>query len=595
MKFRLITKLCTISALFLAFTPIQAEETSEIQILFTSDLNAHVASTTRKVEEEDVTIGGYRNLAGTIASLDDENTLVLDAGNYATGTLYSYGNSSFSLLRAMGYDVVALGEHEFLQGKESVLSSLETIEGMSVIQSNVVDADFKDVLQQYAIQEVDGKKIGVFALMDSLSASNVKEISFLDALNRGQEVVDTLKAEGVDYIICLSRGGIKEEETLSFDQILANKVDGIDLIVSGNNTAMLEEPIKEKDTWIVSGGKDGLELGVLHINPDQNQVISYENMLVTEQTSTLDTGKVLEKGRAWLKDKGVSLSTVVGRADGSLQEKTQEFLADAMGNVYERMPEHTRQTAIGILPAQYAGAPIGSGNVTYESVLNAYGAGSQNETPVIPLYQVYVKGEDLRKLCEIDHTLGALHPMYQMTFGNLHYTYLDQRMVYDTIVDIYTVEAQGYWGKISTDTYYPIVTTSAFADLLKQASLYTEGALEVRLYNADGSQDVTDTFMETTATLNNGAELTLPEVVKQQFLKYNRASDRVYSLTNFTTESNQKVEAEMNVKNYFIHSSRRTLEWYARGVGIVFGALLALRILLKIWDAIHPNAARFDD
>ena len=72
--------------------------------------------------------------------------------------------------------------------------------------------------------------------------------------------MERLEEQGAEVIVCLSPGGTIPDGT-SEDEELARAVEGIDLIVSGHTHTALEEPILAGETYIVSAGEYGKNLG----------------------------------------------------------------------------------------------------------------------------------------------------------------------------------------------------------------------------------------------------------------------------------------------------------------------------------------------
>ena len=62
-------------------------------------------------------------------------------------------------------------------------------------------------------------------------------------------------------IICLFHAGTEDRKGEDYE--LAKKTEGIDIILSGHTHTTLEEPIRVKDTLILSAGSDAVNLGVL--------------------------------------------------------------------------------------------------------------------------------------------------------------------------------------------------------------------------------------------------------------------------------------------------------------------------------------------
>lgn len=69
-------------------------------------------------------------------------------------------------------------------------------------------------------------------------------------------------------IVCLSHSGTNEDEDKSEDEILAEEVPEIDVIISGHTHTTLEQPIIHGNTVIASAGCYGANLGEMSLVPD---------------------------------------------------------------------------------------------------------------------------------------------------------------------------------------------------------------------------------------------------------------------------------------------------------------------------------------
>src|SRR5699024_3690574 len=93
------------------------------------------------------------------------------------------------------------------------------------------------------------------------------------------------KENDIDLIIALSHSGTSDNPKESEDEILAEKVPEIDVIISGHSHTVLPEPIISGDTTIVSSGEYGKNLGSLTISNDTEdkwQVDDYNLIPINE-------------------------------------------------------------------------------------------------------------------------------------------------------------------------------------------------------------------------------------------------------------------------------------------------------------------------
>ena len=203
--------------------------------------------------------------------------ILVDAGDFSQGTPYvstTKGADAVTMMNATGYDVVTLGNHEFDFGYYQLVSNLSKAK-FKVVSANVIGANGAPVFNpNYVYSTKSGVRIGFFGLETPETRTKVhpgliQGISFLakeDLAKCAQEQVDTLKAQGVDLVICLSHLGVDEESKgdghRSVD--VYAKTKGIDLMIDGHSHTVMTEG--EKGEPIQSTGTKLETLGVVIID-----------------------------------------------------------------------------------------------------------------------------------------------------------------------------------------------------------------------------------------------------------------------------------------------------------------------------------------
>ncbi|MDU5111678.1 MAG: hypothetical protein E6248_14640 [Clostridium sp.] len=97
------------------------------------------------------------------------------------------------------------------------------------------------------IKDIAGIKVGIFRLTTPETAyktnpNNVIGIDFVDPVEVARNQVEELRGKGVDVIVALAHVGIDEPiEVVS--TMIADEVDGIDVIVDGHSHSTLQEGI----------------------------------------------------------------------------------------------------------------------------------------------------------------------------------------------------------------------------------------------------------------------------------------------------------------------------------------------------------------
>ncbi|HWK21657.1 MAG TPA: chitobiase/beta-hexosaminidase C-terminal domain-containing protein [Ureibacillus sp.] len=239
---------------------------------------------------------------------DKPNSLLIDAGDVFSGTLYFNefkGQASLKLMNYMGYDVMTFGNHEFDLGSspEGHQALADFIEGaqFSFVSANVNFAQdekftglFTDLISSEPengkiyngiVKEIDGEKVGIFGLTteETASISSPGSIAFENYIEEAKKAVKAFEDMGVDKIIAVSHIGYDDNAAIDNDQILAKSVDGIDVIVGGHSHTQLDKPVvikenlsgEEKDpTVIVQAYQYSDYLGMIDVTFDENGIIT---------------------------------------------------------------------------------------------------------------------------------------------------------------------------------------------------------------------------------------------------------------------------------------------------------------------------------
>ena len=219
------------------FAPLAAQDDSfTLTIMHSNDVNADH-------EPDGYGDGGAARLATVARQIRAkvDNSLLLDAGNRFTGTLFHIawqGLDNAQLMNLTGYDAMGLGGHEFDDGDEVLADFIDALE-FPVVTANI-DFSYSDALggkvAPWVVLEVGGEQVGVTGLVtavqEMLSAPGPSAIVNRDLAGATQAVVDALATEGVNKVILLSSTGA--EGTLE----LVSQVSGVDVYVVSQGNAL---------------------------------------------------------------------------------------------------------------------------------------------------------------------------------------------------------------------------------------------------------------------------------------------------------------------------------------------------------------------
>lgn len=187
--------------------------------------------------------GGMARMVTAIeaAKARNDNYMLVDAGDQFQGTLfYQYykGETAAEFMNGLGYDAMAVGNHEFDDGPEA-LEDFVKLANFPVLMSNADlsgEPGLKDIIEKSVVIEKAGEKIGLIGLTpinnDEL-ASPGPNITFTDPSPAVQAEVDKLTADGINKIVLLSHSGY------ATDMAIALNTTGVDVIVGGHSNTLL--------------------------------------------------------------------------------------------------------------------------------------------------------------------------------------------------------------------------------------------------------------------------------------------------------------------------------------------------------------------
>ncbi len=613
----------------------QTEETvnydDSIRILFTENLQDTVSPRRRlvksTVEKEDGTTeevtnieswGGYAYLMSAINSYRHEDTVLLDAGDFSTGSIYdtllTRNAPDLSMLGMMGYDATMLGEREFASGTGALTQMLNAASASpAIVCSNLTFADdaetvlLKEAWQakggtEYKVLEKGGHRIGVFTVFDPACVTTVSllgGVTLEEPIACAQRMVTLLKEqESCDYIICMyhSKGAPAEEG--SHDRLLAESVDGINLMISGHTVLPTEEPVKANDTLIVSGGQYGDYLGVVDLNKETLEpmrvMMQPVNTSVYEANGSIQdviSGYRNEIGSSVLSAYGYNFDRVFAVTDFNLTDidrnsdilsnnSVADLITDAYAQYYEPA-ERDEAMAIAMVSRRDLTGSLFAGEIRAEDLFNIIGRGIGTDgTPASPLARVYMYGSDLFDLCELDCTIFRDEPENQFYFANMRYEYTDTRIPFDRVTEVYVDAADGYYVPVIKDRLYPVVMEYQLLRRLPGLFEKADGNLECHVRDSFGRdiKNIDNMIMRS----SSGNEIKPLTAVVDYLLPMSRNSSGQPSLKRqYASARKTKTEIKnVDLISYFKNPSKVALKRYMKIAGWVIGGLIALKLLV---------------
>lgn len=508
------------------------EEGREITILFTHDLHSHFLSAEA---EEGGEYGGYARLMTRIneqKALDPE-AILIDGGDFSMGSLFqtAYATSALELrlMGAMGYDATTFGNHEYDYLQSGLASMLNAAADSGepvpmLLEANYLpptegeegfDEDAAQVwaafenygVKEYTILERGGVCYVLFGIMgfDSDGCAPNSGMTLHDPVETAQRVVDQAVGEckesyGAEpVVVCLSHSGTTSGQGEDYE--LAQKVKGIDVIVSAHSHTTLQEPIRVNDTYIVSAGEYGRYLGVLKLNVSETGetgLSRYELLPISEETpsepgieATIEAFKTSVE-QDYLNAYGMSFDQVLVenryRFDSVAEvyaTQHESTLGNLFSDAYKWAVEQTLgcEVDVALTASGVIRESVPMGEVTVSDVFNAasLGVGTEGE-----LIAVYITGADLKNVLEVDASVQPLMPAVQLFASGMEYSLNTNRMLFNKVDYAALRRNDGTLAAIEDDRLYLIVTGMYSGQMLGTVEETSFGLITVTPRNEAG-------------------------------------------------------------------------------------------------------------
>jgi len=203
---------------------VAAEDEVTLHFVVTTDVHGHLRAKVHALPEGgELREGGAALLGGYVANLRRKRpgrVVLLDVGDTLTGTLEANHFGGSPVVRAyglLGYDAMALGNHEFDLGR-AVLEQRAAEASFPILAANVMRAGVDSGrwsppgLEATRIVERDGIRVGLLGLAteetkSTTMASHVSGLRFVDPLPVAQAKAAELREAGAQVVVALLHDG----------------------------------------------------------------------------------------------------------------------------------------------------------------------------------------------------------------------------------------------------------------------------------------------------------------------------------------------------------------------------------------------------
>lgn len=604
-------------------------EPKQLDILFTHDTHSHLNSFTTIVNGEKKEVGGFAKLKTLINEHKKVNpdTLVLDGGDFSMGTLiqtvYDTEAAELRMLGQIGCDVTTLGNHEFDYQSKGLADMLNAAKnsgdtvpslvlcnvdwdameeaGLSEGQKQIQSAFEKYQVRDYVVVQKGNIKIAVLGVFgkDALVCAPTCELVWKDPVKAAKQTVEKIKKkEKVDMIACVSHSGTWDDADKSEDEILAKEVPDIDLIISGHTHSQLDKPIQHGNTYIVSCGEYGKNLGTISMTQKDDgrwKATSYELIPVSDEVNPDETTQAKidvlmdTVDINYLAKFGYTRKEVLAENDiefNSLDEmgtKHEELnLGDIISDAYVYAVENSDNydgdpVDVAVVPSGTVRDTYAKGEITVESVYNSFSLGiGKDGLAGYPLISAYLTGKELKLVAEIDASISDFMTIARLYCSGLNFTFNPHRMILNKVTDCYLTGQDGKREEIQDDKLYHVVTDLYTGQMLGSVMDISYGLLSIIPKDKEGNP-IED--LEEYAIMEENQELKAWVAIARYMQSFDDTDgDGIANVSEYyaTTHGRKVVENSRNL----VQLLKNPNKFFMLMIGIVTVAVLIVLLLI---------------
>ncbi len=201
-------------------------------------------------------------------------------GNPVVDMVPDKGAPMIDLMNRCGFNVSALGNHEFDMGQTLLKKRMEQATFPFICANMDGTAAVIGQLKPYTVLNAgDGITIAMLGLIQlddnglpSAHPSNMKEVKFVNGLSKAREFAFLKKQYGI--LIALSHMGVDD------DMRLADSMPQFDMIIGGHSHTLIHPPTIANGVMIVQAGAHMKQLGKTTLMVESGKVVSRNDEVI---------------------------------------------------------------------------------------------------------------------------------------------------------------------------------------------------------------------------------------------------------------------------------------------------------------------------
>lgn len=344
-------------------------------------------------------IDGYSKLSAMKKELAESygHVGVVSSGDFVQGGTIgavSKGEYIVEIMNKVGYDAIALGNHEF----DYLLPQLEALNELS--NTEFISCNFSKIgenepyFEPYRIVSYGDVEIAYIGITtpETLSSAYPSQFKgedgeYIFSFNEAtlceilQANIDEVEAAGADYVIALSHYGYSENEDFANVTDLIENTEGLDAVLDAHTHSVIEGmTVKDKngdDVLLSSTGTKFEHIGKLTIDENgmRSELIKTEDYEKTD--SEIDAYiSAIEESYAELGNRKIGESLVsMNTHDGDVRiARTREI---ALGNFCSDAYRIVTGADVGFVGGGAMRAPVEAGELTFNDIYSIFPFGNK--------------------------------------------------------------------------------------------------------------------------------------------------------------------------------------------------------------------------
>ena len=477
----------------------------QVVLLFTNDFESAFDPIPAYWRDDVKYLGGAAELTTMIDSIRDAEEIVylFDAGDMFTGTLSNRtkGELLMEMMITMGYDAMAIGNHEFDYGWRNFREQMQRVP-FPMLGANIYYKDTSiPFAQPSAIIEKEGFRVAVIGAIgqDARSvviASNVDSLDFKDPIPIVRERVNKLKGQADLVVVLTHQGKTGPMQTdqeahpelwrdFEEDIALSGAIPGIDVHFGGHAHRGIDPPYvhPETGTLIMQTFGHATRLGYLKLTVDtkSNTVLDHHGKLLLVDSEKFPADPVMKEKLEYYRNQYPELQEVVCQSEARLV-RSYNTESD-LGNLFSDILKEKMEADVAFFNSGGIRADIPQGDVTVAHMLDAFPFQDK-------IWKLEMTGRQIKEVLEQGFTLerGIIQ------VAGLEATYNPKLPIGNRLID---VDIAGE--KVIDQKTYTVTTIGVIAEGGDLYSTFTKS----KVLDSDGPyySDVLESYLKETGKI----------------------------------------------------------------------------------------------